>query len=402
MKILNLVEFYEPVKGGAQEVVRQVSERLARRGHDVTVATTAVVERTFERLNGVRIVGFKLAGNQVRGIRGDPAPFLDFINRGDFDVILSYAAQTWHMDLVLQNIEALKPRVLLAACGFSALHDPAYGSYFDFFAERARHAHAVIVHSDSYRDANFLRQQGLGNLVMVPNGAGEEFDRDRGSTDFRTRHGIPHDRPLLLTVGSHTRIKGHAETISAFRRARIGTATLVLNGNKPPGARGCSVRCARQAALTPLLSFGRKHVRVMDLAREELVTAFLAADLFVFLSRIECAPLVLYEACAAGTPFVTCDVGNAAEIARVTGCGEVIETEIDAKGFSHANIGDAARAIARLIRDPQRRQDMGDAGRKAWRDRYNWEAITGRYEELYRAASGRNAAPAAPSHSIPS
>ena len=40
MKILHTVEYYSPSVGGAQEVVRQVSEQLTRRGHTVTVATS--------------------------------------------------------------------------------------------------------------------------------------------------------------------------------------------------------------------------------------------------------------------------------------------------------------------------------------------------------------------------
>ena len=41
MKILHTVEYYAPSVGGAQEVVRQISERMVQRGHQVTVATTA-------------------------------------------------------------------------------------------------------------------------------------------------------------------------------------------------------------------------------------------------------------------------------------------------------------------------------------------------------------------------
>jgi glycosyltransferase involved in cell wall biosynthesis len=383
MKVLHLVEFYEPVKGGAQEVVRQISERLVRRGHDVTVATMALPVRTFTTLNGVKVVGFELSGNSVKGLRGNPSPLLRFIEAGNFDVIMSYAAQTWHMDTMLENIEALKGRLFLASCGFSGLYDPDFAGYFDRFADRARHARAVIVHSNSYRDATFLRDKGLDNLVLIPNGAGEEFDRAPG--EFRTRHNIPNELPLLLTVGSHTGMKGHLETIAAFRRSWIGRATLLVNGNVLPGAHGCTARCRRHARRTELLTVGRKNVRVVELTRDELLDAFFAADLFVFLSRIECAPLVLYEACAAGLPFVTSDVGNAAEIARDTGAGLTVKTRKDAKGYSIASGHDAARKIRQLIADPQRRRDMAAAGRNAWRTRYHWDLIASQYERLYNS-----------------
>ena len=40
MKILHTVELYHPSQGGMQEVVKQISERLVKLGHEVTVATT--------------------------------------------------------------------------------------------------------------------------------------------------------------------------------------------------------------------------------------------------------------------------------------------------------------------------------------------------------------------------
>ncbi len=47
MRILHTVEFYHPSIRGAQEVVRQFSERLVTLGHDVTVVTTKLPERNF-------------------------------------------------------------------------------------------------------------------------------------------------------------------------------------------------------------------------------------------------------------------------------------------------------------------------------------------------------------------
>ena len=68
MRILLACEFYYPSVGGVQEVMRQIAERLAARGHRVTVATTYVAERKSRELNGVTIVEFKVSGNAVRGM----------------------------------------------------------------------------------------------------------------------------------------------------------------------------------------------------------------------------------------------------------------------------------------------------------------------------------------------
>jgi L-malate glycosyltransferase len=46
----------------------------------------------------------------------------------------------------------------------------------------------------------------------------------------------------------------------------------------------------------------------------ETVAAYQAADLFLFPSDIERSPVVLFEAMASRTPFLTTAVGNAEEI----------------------------------------------------------------------------------------
>jgi glycogen synthase len=58
LNILHTTEFYPPSLGGSQEVVRQLSDRLAARGHHVTVATSTMPKRPWTELNGVTIKEF--------------------------------------------------------------------------------------------------------------------------------------------------------------------------------------------------------------------------------------------------------------------------------------------------------------------------------------------------------
>src|SRR6266852_226466 len=107
MKILHTVEFYAPSKGGAQEVVRQISEELVKRGHEVTVATKKLAARENVSLNGVRIKEFAISGNSVRGCTGEIGRYQEFLRAGDFDVMMNYAAQQWATDLVYPMLDQL-------------------------------------------------------------------------------------------------------------------------------------------------------------------------------------------------------------------------------------------------------------------------------------------------------
>lgn len=390
MRILHTVEFYAPNVGGAQEVVRQISERLVERNHVVKVATTRLPERAGSTMNGVRIEEFDISGNAVRGFRGETGRYQDFLRTGAFDIIMNYAAQQWATDLAFPILDHLACPKILAPCGFSSLFNPAYASYFAHLPSVMRRYDQLIFHSDSYRDIQYARQRRLSHYTVIPNGAAEsEFGKIDSS--FRSRYGIPDDVLLLLTVGSHTGIKGHSLVINAFRRARIGRAVLVIVGNSTGGG-GCSLDCRGRARITELLSFGRKQVMLLNPPRPDVVAAYHAADLFVFGSNIECSPLVLFEAMASKTPFVTVACGNAEEIAKWSGGGHVISTEHRPDGSAGATPDAMARAIEHLILSPDERARLGLAGYGAWRREFSWEKIVARYEQLYQTLIDRTPA----------
>lgn len=389
LKILHTVELYAPSVGGAQEVVRQVSERLAARGHDVTVATAALPERDFGERAGVRIAEFDLGGNAVRGIRGDVEPYQRFVREGGFDVVMAYAAQQWAADALLDQLDAIPAGTVLAPCGFSGLHDPAYAGYFAGLRERLPEFDALVFHSATYQDHAFAVETGATSRTVIPNGADEaEFAELPPRGRFRAAHGIGAGAPLLLTVGGHTGLKGHAQAMAAFRASRGARGgVLAIVGNTPTG-RGCRPLCGVRAATTRLRRPDRR-VRLLDPARPQVLEAYADADLFVFCSMIECSPLVLFEAMAAGLPFVSVDVGNAREIAEWSGGGVIAPARRRDDGLVEPDVDAVRDLIDELLGDPQRRRELGANGRRAWEERFRWDHIVGQYEAVYESVAGR-------------
>jgi glycosyltransferase involved in cell wall biosynthesis len=381
MRILHTAEFYSPSVGGAQEVIRQISEGLTRRGHEVTVATTRLPERTSCMLNGVRIEGFSISGNAVSGYVGEIEAYLRFLNSGHFDVMMNYAAQQWATDLAYKALEHIRYKKVLAPCGFSALFDPQYEPYFRALPETLKHYDHLIFHSCTGRDSDFAGRNGIVHSSIIPNGASfDEFKDPRFS--FRNHYGIPQQEPLLMTVGSHTGAKGHSVVMEAFRRANIGPATLVIIGNVL-GSAGCLPACRVQARFTELASFGKKKVVLLDPPRRDVVSAYHSADLFLFGSNIECSPIVLFEAAASGTPFVSTACGNAAEIAQWTAAGEILPTDRTPEGLVRTSAAAMAKVIEELMTDKPRMERLRDAGNENWKQGFTWEKIALRYEELY-------------------
>ena len=383
MRILHAVQFYPPSVGGAQEVVRQVSERLGAHGHDVTVATTQLPARTGSVLNGVRVVEFDVRGNGARGMSGEVARYRRFVAEGGFDVVMSYAAQQWTTDALLDVLDDIPAVRVLAPCGFSGLYQWRYRRYFARLPERLARWDTLVFHGRHYRDIEFARRAGLEKLVVIPNGADErEFSDSAGrEASFRSRHGIPRDVPVVLSVGSHTGRKGHAELLAAFGRLP-GEAVLVLVGN-PAGRRGCAAACRRRAARLSQRSRGSHRVLLLDPPREEVIDAYFAADIFAFASGVECSPLVLFEAAAAGLPVVTVPVGNAEEIVDQTGGGVVVPAGRRRNGDTRPDPTALSSAMSVLLDQPEVLNQMGQRARNAWQADYTWSAVARRYEDLY-------------------
>ncbi|WP_210247668.1 glycosyltransferase family 4 protein [Salinarimonas soli] len=488
MKLLLCCEFYHPSRGGVQEVMRQLAERFAAAGHDVTVATTFLPERGFEELNGVKIASFHISGNLVRGLEGEIQRYRDFLRAFDGDAILMKAAQQWTFDASWPALDDIKCRKVFIPCGYSALYEPSYAGYFKELPSIIGKFDELIFYAEDYRDVNFAREHGLEKLAFLPNGASEkEFDVPPAS-GIRARLGIPDDALLLITVGTPISMKGHLEVAEAFARLdpRGRPLALALNGQwgarpadapepprpadpiapddtptesepppvkepaRPERQRGISAivgravltlrrggvgtflrraclwvyhrtiwlllmpyypvrRLVRDLAFQARLALHRavspnspppqppprlrtiddaiadarrdplKMVVQTELPRNEVVELFFAADLFVFASRVEYSPLVLFEASASGLPFLSVPAGNAAEIARWSGGGVICSAEKDERGYVKVDPAILATEIDRLLQDDALRASLGEEGRRAWREHFTWDVISRRY-----------------------
>lgn len=421
MKICFAVEFYHPALGGAQEVVRRVAERLAGQGHEVWVATSCDPMRTFDVFNGVHIAQFAVSGNSVEGLRGDLAGYRAFVSQPEWDVLCIYAAQQWSLDALLPMLDEVTAAKILIPCGFSALGRRTHIAYFEMLARLLGAFDLLIFHTTQASDYRWVRSQGFTELLCIPNGADiAEFDTPI-DTGFRARHGIAEQARLILTVGSVTGGKGHLELAQAvpLLPASVGEVHVLLNGNvlrEDSGwsrfkrelkqshelggivqalkyvvhclGRGRSTTAERDPlddACRAVRSEDRRVVRC-NLPRQELVQAYLNADVFVLASSFEYSPLVLFEACAAGTPFLSSPAGNAAEIALWTQAGQVFEAEADIESNRLVIRPEAiAVGLLPLLSDSALCDRLGAAGRKAARDTYNWDMLAPKYEAAFQA-----------------
>lgn len=428
MRLLLCCESYPPHRGGVQEVMRQIAERLAARGHDVTVATSRHRQRTSNVVNGVRIRAFNAGGKKVYGLYGQIDEYREFVRTFEADAILIMAAQQWSFDALWPVLDGVKARKVFIPCGFSGLYEPDFAEYFRELPSVLRKFDHLVFNAEKYRDVDFVRSIGLTQFTVLPNGVSEGDFECEPDGQFRQKLGIPQDAFLFLTVGNPIEAKGHRDVVDAFSRLDTGGRSVVLlsiagwtaGGAKTlahrlievvqlEGVRGLAGLVRRRLARFSLRTGARSHtvgrppgprlatiesmaakasaqpfkrVILTDLERRDLVQAYLAADLFVFASRIEYSPLVLFEAAAAGTPFLTVPVGNADEIVRWTGGGRLCEAAKDNRGYTRVDPATLAREMARCMKDREGLSGLGATARERWRNHFTWNVVAGYYEDI--------------------
>jgi glycosyltransferase involved in cell wall biosynthesis len=373
MRILHTAATYSPSLDGVAEVVRNISERLAKRGHDVHVATATVgSESPYAELCGVHVHRFKANGNLALGMRGEVEQYRQFVRSGEWDLLVNHCLQTWTTDALLGQIRSYAWGSVLVTHGLS-IHNPVFHAYY---LEIPRY---VSTYCKWVRVSNVSGESSLAekcNLPVPPvitNGV-DLNEWARPTLGLRQAWGVD-QKPWVVNVSNHNPLKDHRTFFRLASRLRAIGAHFTLIGSTYPmskwglGRFGVSGGCAYECRIGPLLSMGAVDLKT-NLPRREVVSAIQEADVVVSTSKWETNSLVLLESMAAGTPWVSFDVGSARE---------------NIGGAVAGNLDDMANSITELVRDHDRRKSLGRAGRARIAVKHDWESITDRYEQLYES-----------------
>ncbi|MFN3531095.1 MAG: glycosyltransferase [Candidatus Brocadia sp.] len=365
LSILHTVEFYYPHMGGAEIVVQQISERLVKRGHHVTVATTKLDGHNFRDLNGVQIEEFSVKGSFGNGIFGDDIErYKEFLRSHQADVMMNYAAQQWATDLAFEVLQLTsKERVnIIAPCGYSALFDsrtirwPQFADYFNRIIPTIIPQYdAAIYHSALYQDFEYAQNHGFTNSVIIPNAVDEEEFLRSPRINFREKYNIK-TTFLGLCVANFYPGKGHERVIKCVRQMNRKDFTMVFIGKE-----------GEQLENIKAQATGLNVQFCVDIPREDILAAYHEADIFLFGSYIEASPVVIIEAKASKTPFVSTDCGNVREW----------------KGGIVCAPDEMAANATKILDNNSLRKQLADEGWKEWKEKLTWESAVDNYEELY-------------------
>jgi glycosyltransferase involved in cell wall biosynthesis len=426
MKVLHVVPRYYPFVGGAELHFQEISERLVRDGHRVTVYTTDAwdlehfwaknkerVEESHQIHNGVQVHRFP-----VRHL-----PLCTVIYPGTRRMMSWLSAMPFNATALLFPLCLTTPLVpdlykqLMADDSFDIVH--ATGFPFDSlvaaafrFAQKTQipfiitplthlgepsdkvvrkhytmqHQIAMVKESDKVLvqtqiERDYLAKRGVPGAKMVKVGPGVNVDEVLGGSGhrFREKHGIK--GPIVFQLGAQAYDKGSQHTIEAMRRLweQGYDASLILAG--PPMGQFLHY-------FEALPDEVRRKCHLLGFISDEDKRDLLdAGDVFVMPSRTDSFGIVYLESWLYKKPVIGALAG---------GVPEVISHGEDGYLVPFGDVPRLADCIATLLTDKELAQRFGEAGYRKVLAEHTWDKKYDLISQVYREVGenlGRGNAP---------
>ena len=392
MKILMLTWEYPPrIVGGIARVVHDLSKRLIKDGHEVTVITYRdgnVPE--YENDKGVEVY-------RVDNYMIHPNNFIDWImqlnfnmiakatevinKEGGFDVIhahdwlVTYAAKSLKQSFNLPMVATIHAT---EAGRNSGIHDDTQRYINDTEWLLTYEATEVIVNSN-YMKGHVQGLFGLpfDKISVIPNGINLNnftgIDRDY---DFRRRFAMDNEK-IILYVGRLVYEKGVQHLISAMPKIleNYHDSKLVIAG------KGGMIDELKSQVESMGLS--NKVYFTGYLNQKEVQKMYKCADVAVFPSTYEPFGIVALEAMLAGIPTVVSDIG---------GLNEIVEHGVNGMKSYTGNPNSIADSVLSLLFDPQLAMNVTKNAKNKVKDEFNWQKIAQDTHYIYQLAISKTMA----------
>jgi len=195
----------------------------------------------------------------------------------------------------------------------------------------------------------------------------QEFPDDNGLTSYCDR------REAMVYVGAISRIRGVFEMVHAFQQMAPTTSfRFVMAGQFESDALKREVEALPVWDQIDYLGWQDRQgiTELLTSARIGLVVLHPTPN------YLESFPVKLFEYMAAGLPVVASDFPVWREIIVHAGCGLLVNP---------LDPGDIGAAVRKLTENPTLAMEMGQRGRRAVVDRFNWEQESRKLLSLYQA-----------------
>jgi glycosyltransferase involved in cell wall biosynthesis len=374
MKVLQVIAYFTPRRGGDVNVCYNISRQLAIRGHEVTIITTDLeFDNDYAdaiRKYGVKVIPFHCIAN-VSMFLWSPSikkwlnTNIDRYNvvhlhnyRSYQNNVVRHYAKKYHVPYVLQAHGSLLP--VYAKQNLKLLYDLVWGNRILRDASKVIALHKAEV--DQYIEMGVAKNK----IEVISNGIdlGEYKDLpNRGQ--FKNRYRIKDNEKVILYLGRLHKTKGIDILIDSYAEVikTLKEAILVIVGPDE----GYLATLKKQITT---LYLENNVIITGSLHGYDKLTAYVDADVFVTPSYSG-LPVTFIESCACGLPIITTTKGD--KIKWINDVGLV--TEYDK--FS------ICQAILNILRDDNLYQGYSKNGKNIVQSELNWGKIIDKIEKAY-------------------
>jgi len=375
MKILMLTWEYPPrIVGGISRVVYDLSHRLIKDGHEVTVVTYKDGDAPyFEDDKGVKV-------HRIDNYMINPNNFIEWImqmnfamvgkanqiiaEEGTFDIIhahdwlVAYAAKAIKESYGIPIVSTIHAT---EAGRNSGIHDETQRYINDTEWMLTYESTEVIVNSN-YMKGELQRLFGLPfeKINVVPNGVNlNAFVGVERDYEFRRRYAMDNEK-IILFMGRLVYEKGIQNLIAAMPKILNGynDAKLVIAG------KGGMIDELREQVHA--LGIDNKVYFAGYMNGKDVQRMYKAADISVFPSTYEPFGIVALEAMLAENPIVVSDIG---------GLNEIVQHRENGMKSYAGNANSIADSVLELLYDHQLCSNIVKKAKNKVRNEYNWNKI---------------------------
>jgi len=392
LSVLHVIPGLGITTGGPAQAVVGLGRALHKQGHEVTIYTTdlvgpaagwgwpqrgpepAVVARRL-RAEGIDVRVFPIGWPS----RYAYAPQLGRALRrevGGFDLVhvhSMYLYPTWAATNACRQVGVpyiLRPLGTLTS--YQARRSRRAKQIYDGTLGHGIVAGASLLHFTSEQEKCEAEAKGYtGPSRVVRLGISTEmFANLPPHGRFRARYPAIGARPIVLFLGRLAPKKGLDLLIPAFAtvRERCPDAHLVLVGPDENGYAGTLQRLVERHDLSDCVTFAGL------LAGEEKLAALRDADVWTLPSYAENFGVAVVEAMAAGLPVVISDRVDIHPEVTASATGLVVPCAVEP----------LAKALQRLLKDPDERVRLGRRAREMALTRFSWDAVAADVRAMYQ------------------
>jgi len=367
MKIALVTPYDFPYPGGVTEHISALDHHFRALGHDTRIIAASTTDEDVLDEHVIKVSGavspISFSGSKAR-VTLAPAVYRrvkQILKQEHFDIVHVHEPTVPILSLVvLRHSHALNVGTFHAYRESNVLYE-----YMRPLVQRViNRLNGRIFVSDVVRE--YINRYFPGEFTIIPNGIDcARFAAPNLAPIERFNDG----RPNILFVGRMEKRKGFRHLIRAFQSIKqtVPDARLIVCGAFNDNEKAPFIRYARATRLRSVHFVGY-------VAPEDLPRYYRTATLFCAPSTgFESFGIILLEAMAAGTPIVASDIAGYRQVVE-TGCDGLLVPPEDEPAL--------ARGIIDLLRNPQRRAEMSECGkRKA--AQFDWSIIAHRVLDYY-------------------